>query len=286
MNNRAQIAMLGLEKHRQTLNAFIESIGPDVAREHDDDAFIIPLPYDLQLHLWAEVNTIQVRGKTCGGSLIQPTSPPVLGLPLMERCCSIIADYLSQTAGVELERFPAWCRDGVARELAKRAEALASLAGTSRTLSLGDALAAVEDELQRRGKVAPERVVERLLEAGMPCQWVEERPPRQWSYAGGNPDLRALQDAILGAGALPYIHVDYGWSEGGEWRDSREPRLYLGWEVIICTDTYTLSSLYDFAINPGPTTFDVLMGSLASTDPAAIVGAGPVAAWCRSRARK
>lgn len=157
---------------------------------------------------------------------------------------------------------------------------LASLNATppAPEISLEDALWRVEQELQRRGEVAPEQVIPRLMEAGLPCQWVKDRPPGQRAYAGHNPDLRTLQDAIHRAGAVPYIRLD----DGGYSEDDPPASLHLGWEVVQSEARTIINALHGFVLSPGPHTFDVLIGYLHGSR-VDIIGGGPVASWCRAR---
>ena len=170
--DRAQLARLGLDKNRQKLNAFIEQISPNTAHTHDDDAFIVRTDcHNIELHLWAIAERVEVRGKV-HGSTILPTFPARFEPTLMERCAEVIADGLSTIHSPLMDKVPAWARDAVDRELVRRAEHFASLAGTSKALALGDAIAVVEEELVKRGGADPQRLIPALMGAGFSCQWV------------------------------------------------------------------------------------------------------------------
>ena len=274
--DRAQLARLGLDKNRQKLNAFIEQISPNAAHTHDDDAFIVPTFHNIELHLWATAERVEVRGRVHGSTILS-TFPARFAPTLMQRCAEVIVDGLCQVHSPLMDKVPAWAVVAVDAELVRRSEAFASLAGTSKTLALGNAIAVVEEELVKRGAVYPERVIPALMEAGMPCQWVKDRPLAPRSYAGHNPDLRALQDAIHSAGATPYILLDPSCYD-----DNLPPSsLHLGWEVITCESRPIITAIYYFVIAPGPQTFDVLIGYLRDSR-SKILGDGPVAAWCRT----
>jgi len=275
--DRHQIARLGLDKNRQKLNAFVEQISPNTAHTHDDDAFVIPTGcHDIVLHLWATVDYVAVRGKMSGAP-IMPTYPPHFKPDLMARCAEVIVDGLCQVHTPLMEKIPAWAVRAVDRELIRRSEGFASLAGVSKTLALGDAIAVVEEELVKRGPVYPERALPALMEAGLSCRWVKDRPCGQQAYAGCSPDLRALQDAIHRAGATPYIRLD----PGGYGEDDPPASLHLGWEVVRSESRPIINALHGFVINPGPHTFDVLIGYLRGSR-MEILGDGPVAAWARA----
>lgn len=279
--DRQQIALLGFQKQKQRLNEFVESISPNTAHTHDDDGFIIPTGcHDIVLHLWATVDYVAVRGKMSGAPIL-PTHPPLFAPTLMQRCAEVIVDGLCQVHSPLMDKVPAWAVVAVDAELVRRSEAFASLAGTSKTLALGNAIAVIEEELVKRGAVYPEQVIPALMEAGLSCQWVKERPGPLRSYAGHNPDLRALQDAIYSAGAAPYVLLD----PSGYDDDLSPSSLQLGWEVITCESRPIINTLYYFFIAPGPQTFDVLIGYLKGSR-AQILGDGPVAAWCRQHVKK
>ncbi len=279
--DRTQIARLGLDKNCQKLNAFVEQISPNTAHTHDDDSFIIPTKcHDIELHLWVTVDYVAVRGKAHGAPIL-PTFPGRWEPTIMERCAEVIVDGLSLVSSPMMKNVPAWARGAVDAELVRRAEGLASLAGASKALALGDAIAVVEEELVKRGPVYPERALPALMEAGLSCRWVKDRPCGQQAYAGCSPDLRALQDAIHRAGATPYIRLD----EGGYGEDDPPASLHLGWEVVRSKSRPIINALHGFVINPGPHTFDVLIGYLRGSR-MEILGDGPVAAWARAQVQK
>lgn len=275
--DRAQLAILGFQKQKQRLNAFVEQISPNTAHTHDDDAFVVRTNcHNIELHLWASPERVEVRGKVHGAPIL-PTFPGRWEPTIMDRCAEVIVDGLSLISSPMMENVPAWARDAVDRELVRRAEGLASLAGASKALALGDAIAVVEEELVKRGPVYPERAIPALMELGLSCSWVKDRPCGQRAYAGCSPDLRALQDAIHRAGATPYIRLD----EGGYDEDDPPASLHLGWEVVRSESRPIINALHGFVINPGPHTFDVLIGYLRGSR-MEILGDGPVAAWARA----
>ena len=193
----------------------------------------------------------------------------------------MIADGLSLVHQPMLTSLPAWAVEPVRREFHRRCELFASYAETAEVMPLQDALRRVELEMQRRGQVAPEYVIPALMEAGLGCAWVKDRPPSQRAYVGHAPELRALQDAMHRVGAVPYRRLDYCMVLG------QSHTLSLGGEVIATEDEGLILALYGFTLEPSLVTFDVLRGALAKlTDPTKVIGAGPVAAWVRAQVQK
>ena len=274
--DRAQLARLGLDINRDKLNAFVEQISPNTGHTHDDDSFIIPTLHNVKLHLWATEDRVEVRAKVHGVP-VAPTAPRGHTRSILERCAEQICDGIASIPNPLMDQTPAWARAAVDHELAMRAEYFASLAGTSKALALSNAIAAVEEELVRRGPTSPEYIIPALMEAGLSCRWVKDRPCGQQAYAGCSPDLRALQDAIHRAGATPYIRLD----PGGYGEDDPPASLHLGWEVVRSESRPIINALHGFVINPGPHTFDVLIGYLRGSR-MEILGDGPVAAWARA----
>lgn len=275
--DRAQLARLGLDINRDKLNAFIEKIAPNTGHEHDDDGFIIPTLHNVQLHLWATEERIEVRAKVHGVP-VAPTAPRGHTRSILERCAEQICDGIASIPNPLMDQTPAWARAAVDHELAMRAEYFASLAGTSKALALSNAIAAVEEELVRRGATSPEYVIPALMEAGLSCSWVKDRPPGEVPFVGCAPALRALVYALGRAGAVPYVHLEASFDGDGP------HKLSVGGEVVACEKYDLITSLHGFVTRPSAQSFDFLLGALARIEnPAEIIGDGPIASWCREQ---
>ncbi len=275
--DRAQIARLGLEKNREILNAFIEQIAPDRAHDADHDEFKVPVCHGITLHLSARTERVKVWGEAHGASIL-PTAPAQMNPTLQERCAEVIADGLSLVHSPMLTSLPAWAVEHVRREFRRRCELFASYAEAAESMALQDALWRVDLEMQRRGKVAPENLLPALMEAGLSCSWVEDRPPGEVPFVGLAPALRALVDAMGRAGLVPYVRLDADFDGNGP------HKLSLGGEVLICEKYDTLNAVHSFVTRPSAMSFDFLLGALARvTNPAEIIGHGPIASWCREQ---
>lgn len=275
--DRTQLSRLGLDKHRHDLNAFIESISPNTGHDHDDGAFTIPTLHNVQLHLWATEERIEVRAKVHGVP-VAPTAPRGHTRSILERCAEQICDGIASIPNPLMDQTPAWARAAVDHELAMRAEYFASLAGTSKALALSNAIAAVEEELVRRGATSPEYTIPTLMEIGLSCQWVKERPPGEVPFIGHAPALKALVYALGRAGAVPYVHLEANFNAEGP------HKLSVGGEVLSSEKYDLIVNLHGFVTHPSAVSFDVLLGALGRIkNPAEIIGDGPIASWCREQ---
>jgi hypothetical protein len=199
-------------------------------------------------------------------------------LPIMERAAEVIADGLSLVQSPMLTSLPAWTVEPVRREFHRRCELFASYAETAEVMPLQDALRRVEMELQRRGKVPPENVIPALMEAGLSCAWVEDRPPGEVPFIGHAPALKTLISALTRAGAIPYVRLQASFNAEGL------HKLAVGGELVSCEKYDLIITLHGFVTHPGAVSFDVLLGAIARvTNPAEIIGDGPIASWCREQ---
>jgi hypothetical protein len=80
------------------------------------------------------------------------------------------------------------------------------------------------------------------------------------------------------AGAIPYIHIDASFGAAGP------HKLSVGGDVVACEKYEAITCLHGFVTRPSAMTFDFLLGALARvTNPAEIIGDGPIASWCREQ---